>query len=329
MPERTWIETLRVATWEAMRRMWQADAKWRPGVAVLSLRFSRYHNPNWDGKPMDPFGDITTRDVTTLRDLLSKYAESTRLLTVKCECVIPDYSNRGHTGLSVEHVHKVAQSMARGFRVRDLDDTEYQGYDIPVLVRETTQTEGGKDALKNWSGIVMETPGFPKPSVQLLRKSKESELFCSLGNGHFFQALNCFRTGVKSIWTQEGFARPDDHLSYVDSYVVPDEHGSNPMLRDAVLNGVPALVLKPDIPLKERVIICELLNKLSDYRWALKAGPSLATDPKDFVVDLDSLKEVDVKQSQFELLSKALDGLELNCLVRQETGQSGGDRVGN
>lgn len=45
-------------------------------------------------------------------------------------------------------------------------------------------------------------------------------------------------------------------------------------------------------------------------------------------VDLDSLKEVDVKQSQFELLSKTLDGLELNCLVRQETGQTNSANVG-
>lgn len=44
------------------------------------------------------------------------------------------------------------------------------------------------------------------------------------------------------------------------------------MLRDAVLNGIPSLILRNDIPLKERTTICELLNKKSDYRWTLKRG---------------------------------------------------------
>mmetsp|Transcript_8855 Transcript_8855/g.21557 ORF Transcript_8855/g.21557 Transcript_8855/m.21557 type:complete len:413 (-) Transcript_8855:613-1851(-) len=295
-----------------------------------------YHNPQWDGKTMDPFGEMVAKEVTTLRDLLTKYAESTDLVTVNCRDVIPDFSNRGHTGLSVEHVHKVSQSMAKGFRNRTVEEQEqndHSGYDIPVLVREKSQSsELGRDAIKNWMGIVLETgAGFPKPSIHLQRKSQDVEMFCSLGNGHFFQSLNNFRTGNKSIWTKTNPRAEDDAgTEYVEQYDIPPEGGFNPLLRDAVLNGIPSLVLRNDIPLKERTTICELLNKKSDYRWTLKRGPNYdpLTNCKDMSVDLDSLKEVDVKQSQFELLSKTLDGLELNCLVRQETGQTNSANVG-
>ncbi|CAD7953311.1 unnamed protein product [Amoebophrya sp. A120] len=348
-----------------------------------------YHNPGWDGKAMDPFGDNIKREVGQLKDLLTKYAESTRLQIVNCKNVIPDYSNRGHTGLSVEHVHKVSQSMAKGFRERDITEndakTGHVGYDIPVLVRETTQSSEengrglGKESLKNWTGVVLENgTGFPKPSIHLLRKSQDVEVYCSLGNGHFFQALNNYRTGNKSIWTNAN-PRPDGE-AYVEEYKVPEEDGANPLLRDHVLNGVPSLILRPEISLKERTTICELLNKKSDYRWTLTKGPDYdpVTNRKDLIVDLDSLKEVDVKQSQFELLSKTLyamqkyrtriaimdyksfspgksaleilslmlrkfvmhlneydtfaqdtlDGLELNCLVRQEEGQTNSSNVG-
>jgi len=82
--------------------------------------------------------------------------------------------------------------------------------------------------------------------------------------------------------------------------------------------------LRPDIQLNERVQICELLNKLSDYRWIIRRS----NDFGEVVVDLNSLKEVDIEQSQFEKLSKVLDGMELNCLVRQETGRIDTKRAG-
>ena len=56
-----------------------------------------FHNPGWDGTPMDPFGDIEARAIADLQSLLTKYLTKDfgcRLVKVNCETVIPDYSNR-------------------------------------------------------------------------------------------------------------------------------------------------------------------------------------------------------------------------------------------
>lgn len=171
--------------------------------------------------------------------------------------------------------------------------------------------------MKNWQTVVMENMGgFPEPSIHLLRKSKECAMFCSLGNGHFFQALNLFRLGKKSIW-KSSTERPESMVGsgvneFVTEYVLPTddeaEAGLNPALRDAVVNGIPALILRNDIPLKERTIICELLNKKSDYRWEISEGPEFGSgNEKDLVCNVERMKEFDIKQSQFELLSKVLE----------------------
>jgi len=316
-----------------------------------------YRNPHWNGSGMTPFADIEKQDVTMLKELVVKYAENPinaentkensqgcffRLMTVNCKDVIPDYSNRGHTGLSVEHVHKVAQSMAKGFKNRDLEDqftNTNKGFDIPVLVRETNLSEGGILALENWKNIVQDQmstgSGFPAPSIHLLRKKMESPMYCSLGNGHFYQALNLFRNEKVSIWTKKNDLSNDFGQSdFVEKYELDIKNldeiqkSKNPELVKAVLKGVPALILRNDCPLNERIKICELLNKKSDYRWPIKEGPDYNSNPHDLIVDLENMREVDVQQSQFELLSKVLDGMELNCLVRQEVGQSGSERVG-
>ena len=486
------------------------------------------------------------------------------LQTVHCRDVIPDYSNRGHTGLSVEHVHKVAQSIAAGFRRRDITKFENEcfpwdpageqkafetwtlegpkagagasagaggadasvktaftpirvadlrhrehpdprcrgrethlGFDVPVLVQENTSTELGRAALENWVKISQGEDGFPAPAPHLgsqmfespskghlagqadsdsdngpqaagnetdewagyygdpelpegarlrdfygdapskdapvspppnradpqfrgdskgsdlakevyspnprspkelkleRRRSSASalispradkkgrEVYCSLGNGHFFQALNLFRLRKQSIWKndasafvaasaqmdrrnsgaglgQEQAQQQQKNGRYVERYAPPAPSPGTPLthdLWDCLQHGVPALILRNDVPLQERLRISELLNKKSDYRWSIFPGkrypqrvgdrgtPSSASGagdsgteysaseayasepPKESwrsqSVDLNSLKQVDVKQSQFELLSKVLDGAELNCLVRQEEGQTG------
>ena len=69
---------------------------------------------------MDPFKEQEAREVAQLNGLIKKHMEGEELQIVNCRYVIPDYANRGHTGLSVEHVHKVAQSMAKKFRKRTI-----------------------------------------------------------------------------------------------------------------------------------------------------------------------------------------------------------------
>jgi len=81
-------------------------------------------------------------------------------------------------------------------------DESHLGFDIPVLVRESTDSPGGRDAMKNWLGIVQEEEAFPRPSDELVKFYEQNlhyPMFCSLGNGHFYQALNCFRLKKESI----------------------------------------------------------------------------------------------------------------------------------
>lgn len=81
-------------------------------------------------------------------------------------------------------------------------EESHLGFDIPVLVRESTDSPGGKDAMKNWLGIVKEESAFPVPDDELVKYYEQGlyyPLFCSLGNGHFYQALNCFRLRKESI----------------------------------------------------------------------------------------------------------------------------------
>jgi len=135
--------------------------------------------------------------------------------------------------------------------------------------------------------------------------------------------------GKKTIYQETEDKKEKEWLPF---YTIPTS-GENPLLRDAVLHGVPCIILSNEIPLKDRTKLCELLNRKSDWRWPVLPGenyerPKSNVDPqelqkrKDVVIDIQNLREVDIKQSQFELLSKTLDGLELNCLVRQEVRQS-------
>lgn len=123
-----------------------------------------FTNPGWDGRGSNPFGDLERKAIKELKNLLTKYLTEeykTQLAIVKCESVIPDYSNRGHTGLSLEHVHRIAQSMQKGFRIRGVtqEEDDHSGFDIPVVVRESSCSEGGQEALGNWAGVVKENAG--------------------------------------------------------------------------------------------------------------------------------------------------------------------------
>lgn len=77
--------------------------------------------------------------------------------------------------------------------------------------------------------------------------------FCSLGNSHFFGALNLFRTGWSSIFTKRRYA-----IS-----------ASDPALRAAVESGVESVVLRAETPRAARKEISLLLNKCHDAKWAI------------------------------------------------------------
>ncbi|CAJ1423020.1 unnamed protein product, partial [Effrenium voratum] len=118
-----------------------------------------------------------------LNDLISKWRVP-GVAKVAPRKVIPDFSNRGHTGLSVEHVHYLATSFKeKGFQKRNGND----GHDIPVLVRESPDSELGSKSIENWRSKLEDEKGFP-PKEHYERLFKGKELYTSLGNGHFNQA---------------------------------------------------------------------------------------------------------------------------------------------
>merc|ERR1712048_1000813 len=217
---------------------------------------------------------------------------------VRPRLVIPDFSNRGHTGLSVEHVHFLAKSFQdKGFIKRDGN----KGHDIPVLVRESNSSDLGKRSIENWRSKLKDEPGFP-PKEHYERLFTQEEIYTSLGNGHFNQALNLFLNECDNIY---GNAK----------YLV----GQDAALREAVETGLSSIVLKPGIPLRDRETISRLLNSKREYKWNVHS---------DGTVDISDANEDMSTCKQFEAMSKVLDAVELNCLVRAELGVKDSHRIG-
>jgi len=249
-------------------------------------------------KVVDDNVDRDKAELATLNRLISEWREP-GMLVVPPRHVIPDFSNRGHTGLSIEHVHYLATSFKeRGFIKRK----DNKGHDIPVLVREPTTSELGRKSIQNWREKLADEAGFP-PKEHYERLFAREELYTSLGNGHFNQALNLFGNECSSIYKDI-------------KYVI----GKDAALREAVEQGVSSLVLKSGIPLREREIISKLLNSKREFKWSVNEDGSLNI--------LDAAEDT-TQCKQFEAMSKVLDAVELNCLVRAELGVKDSHRIGN
>lgn len=232
-----------------------------------------------------------------LNDLIKQWRYD-GMQKIKPGYVIPDYSNRGHTGLSVEHVHYLAQSfLSKGFIKR----TGNKGHDIPVLVQEPVTSELGKKSISNWREKLEDEQGFP-PKEHYEKLFARSELYTSLGNGHFNQALNLFANSSKGINAGE-------------HYLI----GTDENLREAIEVGLDAIVLKSGIPLRDRETISKFLNSKREYKWTVH---------EDGSVDIGNAVEDTSYCKQFEAMSKVLDAVELNCLVRAELGVTESARIG-
>lgn len=212
--------------------------------------------------------------------------------------VIPDFSNRGHTGLSVEHVHYLATSFKeKGFQKR----VGNSGHDIPVLVKQPVDSALGRQSIENWRSKLADETGFP-PKEHYERLFTKDVLYTSLGNGHFNQALNLFFAESPSIYSDQ-------------KYII----GTDEALKEAVFQGVDALVLGSEIELRDRETISRLLNSKREFKWNVNPDGSLAI--------LDAAEDTSTCK-QFEALSKVLDAVELNCLVRAELGIKESKRIG-
>lgn len=238
-------------------------------------------------------------DVSHLSDAISKW-RIPGLHHVRPALTIPDFSNRSHTGISVEHMHYLAKSfMDKGFQKRD--NASHKGHDMPVVVLEKPSTEWGAKSIENWRSKVVEDDGFP-PISHYEKTFRAPELYTTLGNGHFFQALNLVGTECSTI-NESG----DKHYSI----------GKDSLLADAINTGVPSIVLKTETPMEVRQLVSRLLNSKREYRWKMTRNGSF-----------QGVEEDTSQVSQFVAMSKVLDAVELNCLVRAELGVNESGRIG-
>jgi len=223
--------------------------------------------------------------VAKLNAIIQRWREGNPRRVPSCD-ICPDWSNRAETGLSVDHVHYIASMIAsEGFKSRRR--TQEGAHDVPVLIRERTEADLGRETLEKWRRAIAETPGFPPFLLD-----EKPEFFCSLGNGHFSQALNLFRTQSPNLWND----RP---------YII----GRDSALREAIDDGVESVVLSPNMPMSDRRFVSEMLNKSNGRKWVVG---------DDGQVKVDEEGSAELASSQFEALSKVLDAEELSCLVRQK-----------
>mmetsp|Transcript_72357 Transcript_72357/g.182526 ORF Transcript_72357/g.182526 Transcript_72357/m.182526 type:complete len:378 (-) Transcript_72357:95-1228(-) len=227
--------------------------------------------------------------VLRLNSLIERWRVGPLVRVRSCD-ICPDWTNRAQTGLSLDHVHYIATLIAEsGFKSRRRGATVEEGaHDVPVLVRETIDTDLGKGAWQKWREQVSEQPAFPPFFLD-----GKQEFYCSLGNGHFSQALNLFRAEAEGLWTGKSYkVRGDDAL------------------REALDDGVESVVLSNDMPTADRKFVSEMLNRAHGRTW--RVG-----DDGQITIDGDVPA---ISGSQFVALSKVLDAEELSCLVRVKLG---------
>lgn len=223
--------------------------------------------------------------VLRLNALIERWREGP-LVRVRSSEICPDWTNRAQTGLSLDHVHYIATMIATsGFKSRRRGTTVEEGaHDVPVLVRERMDTELGRGAWQKWREQISEQPAFPPFFLD-----GKQEFFCSLGNGHFSQALNLFRAQAEGLWTGEPYTVGDDDA-----------------LREALDDGVEAVVLSNQMPTAERKFVSEMLNRAHGRTWRVGGDGQINIDG-----DVPA-----ISGSQFVALSKVLDAEELSTLVR-------------
>lgn len=228
--------------------------------------------------------------ITRFNIVLDRYREKGFKHVKPCQ-VIPDTTNRGNTGLSGNHAHYIACKMSdEGFSPRKGNGPSARGHDLPLLVREGFDTVNGRESWRKWKHQIDMEPGvFATPS------GGRSRFFTSLGNGHFFAALNLFDSNASCLWDRSRI------------YTV----GSDVHLRSALRNGVRSIVLRRDIPRRERRFLSEVLNSSFTFSW------DVATDGSARITHAPKLSDHKGEVSQFEALSKSLDSFELDALITQ------------
>lgn len=235
---------------------------------------------------------VPTKEVKELKRLIEQWREPGMMKVKSCD-VVPDSSNRNHTGLSIDHVHFIASNILKnGFRSRTKDvktRRKIQPHDIPVLVKGSKASSIAVDSLAYWKKNVKDEPRFPYVTVD-----ENGSWFTSLGNGHFTQALNLFRQKTVSKFTGRRFVAP------------PTDHA----LIDALENGISSIILKIDTPIEVRRRIATLLNDTHSYKWTVDSTGTMDISPENCYLERFTQFEAQIKNADSEALS-ALVQLEL------------------
>jgi len=259
---------------------WMADILSNIGTGLAAAANTGGDGFNWNSE---------REAVVRLNAVIENWREGP-LIRVRSSAICPDWTNRAQTGLSVDHVHYIATMIeTQGFKSRRRGATEAEGaHDVPVLVRERTSSETGGAAVAKWREQILAEPAFPP----FLLEGKD-EVLCSLGNGHFSQALNLFRTGAKGLWTGRPYTTQGDEA-----------------LQEAIEDGVESVVLSSEMPLSDRRFVSEMLNRAHGRQWRVGSNGSISIEGEVPAIS----------SSQFVALSKVLDAEELSCLVRTKLG---------
>ena len=132
-------------------------------------------------------------------------------------------------------MHYIARSIAQqGFTPRN--HATGAGHDLPIVVRETSGSESplGAESLEKWRSTQVGRHGVDYPPEQPWMGRTGEEFFCSLGNGHFFQALNLY-------WAQH--SRKFDDEGQVREQLTPwQQCACRPSLTSAGDGGGPCVV---------------------------------------------------------------------------------------
>lgn len=233
--------------------------------------------------------------VEKLKELVDRNREYD-MVRVRSDLIVPDSSNRGHTGLSADHVHFIATCILKdGFRCREGlvvgREAVAQAHDIPVVVRGGPACPFSMASREDWQARTDREPNFPPCKIP----DNATEWFTSLGNGHFSQALNLFRQQVPSMFTKQPFVVPTQDFA----------------LRRALETGVNSIVLSAQTSMEDRRTIAILLNDTHDYKWTVDKNGQMDIRPESCYTH---------NFSQFEALSKSLDSEALTGLIRLQLG---------
>ena len=251
--------------------------------------------PGQDGR------DAARATVDELNRLLASFADTPRMQNVCCRDVVPDGTNREHTGVSLEHAHGIALSMCRdGFNER---------HETPVVVRANAAELFASDAYRRWVRFCDENRAATPPP---LGPDASRALYTTLGSSHLNVALRLIQTDTPSVFGAN--VRLGEAL----------ERDSR--LRHAVERGLRSVVLRPETPAASRKRVSLLLNRAALDGFVVRAEDGVAALDETPSASANASPSRDGAErrvgslSLFQSLSRTLDAEELSSLVRIKHG---------